>query len=234
MSITAEQAAAMVAKAVAEATAPLVDRVAALATPPAPPPPAAPEVKTISRTELDQAVSAGRITEAEATAIWDKQTAEQTARLVKETVKATIEDAQSQNLVESGIKEYAALKPDVLKPGSTDRQRVEAQYRYLVSIGQPASKSTELAALNMVFGSIDGLKAAASGRPSEETHEDVGGGGEPSSKSGAPKKLKLSAAEERYYQGGIDKGIYKDWAAVEAEMAYAKPKTRAGHHARAH
>lgn len=234
MSITAEQAAAMVAKAVAEATAPLVDKVAALATPPAPPPAAPPaEPKTISRAELDQAVSAGRITEAEATAIWDKQSAEQTARLVKETVRATLEDAQSQNLVDTGIKEYAALKPDVMKPGTTDRQRVEAQYKYLVSIGQPATKSTELAALNMVFGSIEGLKAAAAGRPSEETHEDVGGG-EPSSKSSPPKKLKLSAAEERYYRTGIEKGIYKDWAAVEAELAYANPRVRRAHGAPAH
>ncbi|MGE0289522.1 MAG: hypothetical protein AB7I42_26035 [Bradyrhizobium sp.] len=235
MSITAEQAAAMVAKAVADATAPLVDKVAALAAPPAAsPPPAAPEPKLVTRADLEQAVASGRISEQESAAIWDRQQAEQTALLVRKTVAETVSNVQLEGNIEARIAEYSALKPDVLKAGTTDRQRVEAQYAYLVSIGQPKTKSTELAALGMVYGSIDGLKAAAAGRPSTETHEDIGGGGEPSPGGKTPKKLKLSGDEERYYRQGIEKGLYKDWDAVEAELKFASARTRAKHGAPLH
>jgi hypothetical protein len=235
MSITAEQAAALVAKAVADATAPLVDRVAALAAPPAAPtPPAVPEPKQFSRAELDQAVTAGRITEAEATALWDKQAAEQTVRLVRDTVREAVQATTQQKTVETQIEEYATLKPDVLKPGTVDRERVTKQYNYLVSIGQPATKSTELAALGMVYGPLEGLKAARSGRPSEETHEEVGGGapsGDPADSDGP--KTKLSAREKAHYQNLINRGLYNSWADVDKELEFSNSRVRANARSRA-
>jgi len=233
MSITEEQAKAMVAAAVKEATAPLIEKLATLAPQPAPPP--APEPQVYTRAQLDAAVSRGSITEAEANAVWDKQQAEQTERLVEKRVEEKFQALNATSEVGARIGEYAALKPEILEEGNSARAKVKAQFDYLVRTGLPATKATELAALGMIYGPIDALKAAASGRSNDETHEEVGGGGEPRGGSDkAAKKLKLSGDEKRYYQNAIDKGIYKDWDAVEAELKFANQKLRARHSAAMH
>ena len=221
MSITPEQAADMVAKAVAAAKA--------SAEPPAEPP-------TYTRSQLEAAVDGGKITKAEADAIWDTQNQRQTQRLVADTVKSVIQETTQQATVESRIEEYTRLRPEVLKQDSQDRARVKQQYDYLVSIGQPATKSTELAALGMVFGSLDALKAAQAATRDDETLMDVGGGTPPAAggaDGGDGPKTKLSARERAHYQKLIDKGMYRSWADVDKEMEYANARVRQNARARA-
>jgi len=235
MSITEEQAKAMVAEAVKQATAPLVEKLASLSVqPPAPPPSPPPEPKVYTRAELDAAVSRGSITEAEASAVWDKQQAEQTERLVEKRVEEKFQSLNATSEVGARIGEYAAIKPEILEAGSAARAKVKAQYDYLVRTGLPETKATELAALGMIYGPIDALKAASAGRSDDETHQDVGGGEPRGGSDKIAKKLKLSADEKRYYQNAIDKGIYKDWDAVEGELKFANAKLRARHSAAMH
>lgn len=220
MSITPEQAADMVAKAVAAAKA--------NAEPPAEPP-------TYSRAQLEAAVEGGKITKAEADAIWDTQSQRQTQRLVADTVKTVLTETQQQTTVDSRIAEYQALKPEVMKADSPERARVKQQYDYLVSIGQPAAKSTELAALTMCYGSLDALKAAHAATRDDETLMDVGGGTPPAAGGDGNDgpKTKLSARERAHYQKLIDKGMYPNWAAVDKEMEYANGRVRQNARARA-
>lgn len=220
MSITPEQAADMVAKAVAAAKA--------NAEPPAEPP-------TYSRAQLEAAVEGGKITKAEADAIWDTQSQRQTQRLVADTVKTVLTETQQQTTVDSRIAEYQALKPEVMKADSPERARVKQQYDYLVSIGQPATKSTELAALTMCYGSLDALKAAHAATRDDETLMDVGGGTPPAGGGDGNDgpKTKLSARERAHYQKLIDKGMYRSWADVDKEMEYANGRVRQNARARA-
>lgn len=220
MSITPEQAADMVAKAVAAAKA--------NAEPPAEPP-------TYTRAQLEAAVEGGKITKAEADAIWDTQSQRQTQRLVADTVKTVLTETQQQTTVDSRIAEYQALKPEVMKADSPERARVKQQYDYLVSIGQPATKSTELAALTMCYGSLDALKAAHAATRDDETLMDVGGGTPPvaGGDGNDGPKTKLSARERAHYQKLIDKGMYRSWADVDKEMEYANGRVRQNARARA-
>jgi len=222
MSITPEQAAEMVAKAVAAARQTVDNN-----TPSEPP--------VYSRAQLEQAVEQAKITQAEADALWDAQQARQTEKLVKETVHNTIQQTQQLSAVETRINEYAAIKPDVLKEGTPERERVKAQYDYLVSIGQPKTRSTELAALGMVFGSIEALKAAHSASRDEETHMEIGGGSPGSNGGGSADgpKTKLSARERAHYQALIDRGIYTGWEQVDDEMKFANSRVRQSARARA-
>lgn len=235
MSITPEQAQAMIAEAVEKATAPLAQALAAAAARPAPAAeaPPAPPAPVYTRTQLDQAVSENKITAAEANALWDRQQQEQTAKLVKDTVREAVTDVGRANEVTSRIAEYTALKPEVLKEGSPERARVKQQFDYLVSIGQPATKATELVALGMIYGQLDTLKAAHSTTRDEETHQEVGGGA-PSNVGEPAPKLKLSKDEKRYYGDLISKGIYSGWDAVAEELKFASARVRSRHGAPLH
>lgn len=242
MSITAEQAAELVAKAIGDVTKPIVEKLdeiatraptpAAEATPPAP---AAPQLLT--RSQLDAAVREGKITDAEAVALWDQQQARETERLVNERVQAALQQHSAESTVEQQIAEYARLKPDVLKKDARERERVHAQYEHLVRTGLPKSKATELAALQIIYGPLDALKAASTARGTDETHQEgfsgQGGAGDGGADS-MPKGLKLSAAQQKFYQDAIGKGLYKDWAAVQAELKFADKRLMARHGSQLH
>ena len=220
---------AEIAAAVAAATAPLTERIGALnaqleaVTAKKPEP-----VQEWSRSQLDQAVRDGKITEDTANAIWDKQAEQRTERLVD----AKVMDLAARAETVRQIDEYTAIVPELLQEGSADRSKVRAKYEALIKQGFPANKATELVAVQTVYGPIEVVKAARGRSRTEETHEDVGGGGSSAGADDAPKGLKLTADEKRYYQSGIDKGIYKDWKAVEDELKFANQRLRQKHGAR--
>ena len=227
--ITPERAAEIARAAALEAAAPLAEKIAFLegrnsAAPPVQPP-APPKVYT--RTELATAVAERRMTEDQATDILERQRADETRRIVQETVSGAFTDLRRGNVVEQGLNEYQRLKPDAWKAGTKDRERVEAQYKYLVSIGQPATAATELVALQTVYGPVDALRSAASGRDDFESMEDIGGGGSGGGRrdgGGGGGKPKLTPRERAHYERLIDRGVYADWDAVHAELKFARKR----------
>lgn len=233
--ITPERAAEIARLAALEAAAPLIEKVASLegrlAAQPAAPPPDQPKIRT--RAELDALVRDRQITEAQRDDILDRQRADETRRMVQETVTTAITGLQRGSEVDQGLAAYRELKPDAWKAGSKERERVKAQYDYLVRIGQPATAATELVALQTVYGSVDALRAASSGRDEYEEHRDTGGGGGGGGGRRQDGKVKLSPRERAHYQRLIDRGVYPDMDAVHEELKYARPEVRARHGAAA-
>lgn len=230
-----EAAAAAAAKAAAEAaTAPLLAQIDDLRTKLAAAPAPKTEAKTYTRAEINAAVARGDITEAEGEAVWDRQQDERTQRLAREAAANELKNTKLTQTIEEKIGDYSELAPKAFVAGTPENQRVKKQYDYLVGIGQPANKSTELAALSLALGDIDGLRAASRGALKRETFEDVGNGdaddvGEGSSADGPPKGMKLTARERTYYQQKIDRGIYPNWKAVEAERKFAVARSSRVH-----
>jgi len=185
-----------------------------------------------TKPQLDQFVNDGRITQAQADDIWEQQRQRETEQLIDQTVASRLTEHEQTTRVVSDINAYKELVPDLMNDASDDRAKVRREYDYLVSIGQPKGKTTELVALKQVYGPVENLRARLkSNSGSYEHHEDAGGGhaGYPASqqqpKDGAP--AELSAAQRAYYGDLIQKGMYKDWAAVKEELKFAD-KRRAG------
>lgn len=192
--------------------------------------PAKTEPKVWSRTELDTAVAGGKITQAQADAILTSQT----EKTVRETARAEARDeihtATLSAKVDAEIDAYKDLVPDVMKSGSDARKAVEAEYQELISLGDPATKVTELKAMRTALGKLSALKAAANAREEREHHEDGGSSGDddvanPSVWKGIP------ARNRTFYQTQINKGIYKgvDDPKLKRELDHirANPRRRA-------
>lgn len=189
-----------------------------------------PTEKVWTAAELQKMVDENQITSAQAQDQLERQRLAQAERIARDVARQEAEAARQRGTVDDQLTEYETLFPDVLKEGSADRTKVRRQYDYLVGIGQPATKATELVALGMVYGPLESVRAARKGRNKTESHEDIGGG-DPGSRDdrdddgeAPPVDLKLTKDERRYYQQGIEKGIYKDWAAVRDERKFAKAR----------
>lgn len=181
--------------------------------------------KRFTRAELKAAVAAGQVTEEQSDALWEKQVAEDvTARVTKEVLQ-TVGATSRQERITNDLAEYKRLAPEILETDSEKRKEVAAEFAELVSLGQPKTLETELLALRAVYGPLDKLRVAKSGRRETEFHEETGGG---EGRNRAPKALKdtLTERERDYYDGKIKSGMYKDWKEVEAELAYARPDVR--------
>lgn len=226
MSMTPEQVQAEIAKAVEAATTPLTQQIAALttklaATPPAPTQPEPPP-KKYTRAEITKAVDDGHISQEQADALWDAQQAREVKEAIDSRVDQELTARQLKATIERDIGDYSEIAPNAFVAGTPEHTKVKKQYDYLVSIGQPATKATELTALNLALGSLDALKAASRVKQPRETHEDEGGDGEPpvdSSASDKLQKLKIPARLKAHYKALVDKGIMTP-EAVDAELKH--------------
>lgn len=232
MSVTKEEMQAAIEAAVTAATKPLNDQIASLtaAPPPNPNNGAPPPEKIWTKAELRELIEKEQITEAQAEDVLERQREAKIRAAIREEVGL----ASANKSVSEQIDEFIALVPELTDKASKDAQRAKAQFENLVSRGMPKTRATELTALEMVYGTVDKLRAVKGARNEPESHMDAGGDGEPSGNDGRRSKIKYTADEKRYYGDLISKGIYKDWDAVDAEMAFANPRLREKHGARVH
>lgn len=185
------------------------------------------EPKVYTRAELSAAVEAKQITVEQSDEIWATQIERRVTAKVTRDVLGSVDSDARQGRVAADLFTYKELAPEILEADSEVRQKIATEYRYLTGTGLPANTTTELAAVRAVLGPIEKLKVARSARDTREFHEESGGGGEGRNR-GAPKTLveTLTAREKDYYDGMIKKGMYKDWKAVEAELAFSRPEIR--------
>ncbi len=198
-----------------------VDGMQAVSTATSNPAPAAAQVKTYSRTELEGMIASGAITEAQRDEQLDIQSAAAIAKAVDDRVGAVT----TEQTVGAKIDAYTALQPDILVPGTVLRGKVEASYQEMVKDGIKAGNPAQLAAIRSVLGPIAALSKPGV-KPDPEPSSDLGAGGNPDNGiegegSGPPAKLKLSPRRRTYYQTGIDNGRYKNWAAVAEILGFA-------------
>lgn len=187
---------------------------AKFAAPPAPP---APPEKTWTRSELNDQVLTGALTQDTADAILDRQVERRIVSIAQNTV-------QTQTMTQTAQREidrYKALIPNAAEEGTTERDLLVAEYRELVSLGQPETIATELAALKIAFGKLSAIEAARASRQTAEFHQDTGGGDSSPGKAKGP-LAKIPARFREHYQDMIKKGQYsgEDDPDLLAELKY--------------
>ena len=186
------------------------------------------EPKPMTRSELNQLVEDGKITQDAADTHWEKQIREDAKREARVAAADEVAGRQREQSLKAQLDEYRELIPAAWDTGSKERTRAAKEFEALVAMGLPNSRTTEVAALRAAFGDPAAIRAARSlGRSGPgESHAEVGGGDRPDGSGGdadgAPKDL--SAREKAHYQNLIARGIVKDWKAVSEERKFVKAK----------
>lgn len=187
--------------------------------------PADEKPKEYTKADLKAAVTAGQITQEQADDIWDRQREAQiTARAEARALDAVTAE-QAKERIAADLSKYKRLAPEILDKSSDERQKIEAEYRVLTSSGLPGNLATELAAIKAVMGPLEKLEKARGARRHVESDEQGGGSGDrrkDGQQGKATKWDQLDARKQEYYERQIKAGRYKDRAAVEAELQYAR------------
>lgn len=184
--------------------------------------------KRYTRAELRAAVEANQITAEQSDDIWAKQVREESREDAIAAATDVVTSKATKERIDADLTKYKRLKPEIMQAGSETRDKIVEEFNYLKSIGDPGTIETELKAIRAVLGPLDKLEKAAGARRSEESEEQGGsdsGGGQ---RKNTSKKLvdHLNADAKAKYQERINKGLYKDWDAVEKELAYASRNVR--------
>lgn len=186
--------------------------------------------KVYTRAELNALVADSKITDAEGQAIFDRQQSEATQEVAAKTAADTVTELHQTNKIQNSIAKYTNFDPELLANGSDSRMRIEKEIQKLMGIYNQSkvTLSTELAALNAVYGDEDKLNAKLE-EHERETHQDsaTGGGSDLTlNKDGWPKGL--STREKKYYQKHIDAGrMTMKQVAEEQEHANSGIRKRA-------
>jgi hypothetical protein len=172
-------------------------------------------VPPVSRAELLAKVDAGEISQVDADEQWEQQ--------IKTGVADELETALSihsqDQKVQDELSAYETTVPALTDADSDTFKRVAVEYDYMVSsLGQPQKPSTMVAAVRSVVGPLNALKKDVKITKKTESHEESGGSGGSGGNPDTDVKVKMSARQKEYYRKAIDKGIYKDWAAVNDEL----------------
>jgi len=183
--------------------------------------------KEPTRAELLAAVKENLISQEQADAVWEKQIADRATSQALAGAKQLTANETLSVRVNDQLTSYRELVPDAWVDGSDDRKKVEAEFKHLVSLGHPSTPATEAAAMRAAFGDIAALKLAKNAKPgAKDSHQEVGGGKPDGKHDDAKDPVKgLDARKRAYYEEGIKRGRYKDWAAVREELKFARPRS---------
>lgn len=208
-------------------TGKLKDEIAKLSAAPA----QAPAPKPVyTRAQLREAVHQGTIDEDQMDEIWSRQVLEQAREEARKEAQQNVSSTSTKAKLETTLRAYAEAVEGLNDPGSDNRRAVEEAYEDLVSLqGEPtttlAKQQLEAAACRAAFGPlaklegrVNRLKRKPNSFSEEGSTEHSGASGSPV--KGVPKHL------VSYYQPLIDRGMYKDWDAVKAELKYASPQVK--------
>lgn len=196
--------------------------------------PPADKPKRFTRAQLKTAVDAGQITQEQADDHLAEQMREDAKVEAVAAATAAVAGRTHKERIDTEIESYKRLKPDIMTDGTELREKIKAEFQYLVGLGSPGRGAealpTQLAAIRAVLGPLDKLEKAAGARRPTDSHQDTGGGeGGGRSKDGgggnSGKALHehLKGDAKAHYEEGIKKGRYKDWKDVDAELKYASP-----------
>ena len=194
------------------------------------------ETKRFTRAELRAAVDASQITQEQMDAqveLYAREDAKAEAR--REATDVVTQDKRKDRVTKD-LAQYKRLAPEILEDGHETRQRIQDEFTDLISLGDnPKDLATELKAIRAVLGPIDRLEKARGGRPKTDTHRETGGADDADDgvkTPGGGKLVKTLTAREKAHYSKLIGTQYKDWADVEATLAFANPETRRKHGAR--
>lgn len=182
------------------------------------------ETREYTLVELDNAVAGGQITQTQRDQIWTQQVQRAAVKQAEVTARTIVETETRANTLDTQLKEYANLQPDLMKDGSPTRQRVAAEFEFLVSQGAPRDLTTELAAVRAALGPIDRMRQFRAGqrRGPDGFAETTGQSVSPQQRREEDAWSKLSAGQRAHYDKLIDRGIYPSRQAVFAELNWKR------------
>ncbi len=182
--------------------------------------------REFSRAELAASVEKGNLTQEQANDLWERQLVERATKAARETASQIVTVKETANRIDAEMRRYKELVPNVMREGTDERSKVAEEYSYLVSLGEPEDRRTELKALRSAFGSVEKLeKSRSRAKPDVQPDEQTGAGGDAG--GGDKDGIKgLTARERDYYRDQISKGRYKDWDAVKEELKHANTALR--------
>lgn len=179
--------------------------------PTAAPPPATSE-RVYTRDELQTAVDAGQINQAQ----MDTQLESQMETRV-ETKVAAAQDVKDRGAkIGEQISQYLERVSDINDPASDNHKRLSAEVAALHKLGYAQDATTELQALRTVIGPIDKVKIPEEGPGAREVDETThtGGGGEQAAAEEEPGSGPLKGLSKpfvEHYQKGINQGRFSGW-----------------------
>jgi len=176
----------------------------------------APKEKRYTRTDLLGMVDEGQLTQAQADEAWEQQLRKDIRDEINKEFDSKLTAKDQASRVSEELRKYKQAVPDLMSE-SENRLKVENEFSYLISLGQPNTSATELAALRAVFGPVDKLNKP---KPTYETPQETFSGNQPETKS----SLKLTDREKQYYGKMIDEGVYKNWDEIKEMIDHVKKR----------
>lgn len=174
--------------------------------------------------ELDNAVAAGQITQAQRDQIFATQIERKAMTQAQQAAHQIIETTTRENTLDTQLQQYAQVAPDVAREGSPLRQRVAQEFEFLVQNGAPRDLTTELAAVRAVMGPLERAKQYAQGRRlgPDAGRDSYGGSMSPMERRAADAFDRLDPVKQQYYQKLINQGVYADKKAVISELNWKR------------
>lgn len=177
----------------------------------------------------EAAIEAGQIDRAQAMTLWTEQLKREAKEEAVREIKTELETTSKASTVLSEIERYKQLVPEVAKPGTVERQKIEREYAYMVNVlNFPPTHATELAATRAALGDIETVERSVAARrtttkePFMETHSSTN---KPQPKTNDPIK-NLDERKRAHYERMIANGRYSGWDEVRAELTWTPPSTR--------
>lgn len=170
---------------------------------------AKPAEREYSRTELQQAVDNGQISEVQMQDILDQQREKRLRRELREEMKATISATSKEDQYRRTIEEYRRVRPDLGVQGSEDWKRGAEEFQALANeFGRPKPGLEELRmeamALRTAFGDVSRLRAK--GKRDPDPYQETGSARE---QGGSSQWGKVEQRVRDHFQKQIDRGVYK-------------------------
>ena len=176
--------------------------------------------------QLEGAIADGKITRAWANDYREKVVEERATKKAEQRLEAKLSSTSQQTTVQGEMDRYKRAVPEVMQPGSAERVKVEREYTYLTqTLGYPATRATELAAMRAAFGDTDTVERAAVAKTSttkEAYQETQSSSHKPTGKTTDPVKG-LDDRTRKHYEKMIERGRYSGWDAVREELAWERP-----------
>ena len=166
---------------------------------------------TYTRAQLKQYVDAGQIDEDQMQVILDQQRERDIeARLIQKFEKDIGSRTKAQK-IESRIKAYIAVKPELSDPKSEATKALKRRVDQLVEVhdADPNSPSTHALALDMEFGSPEALKPAQETTRQKLTTRTAGGSSQTKDNSKSSKLQGLPKGLRSHFESQIAIGYFK-------------------------
>jgi len=177
--------------------------------------------KTYTRQELRAAVNAGTIDEDAMEEVWAKQQRDLIKRETSELIERRDAARATETRVETDYQKYLEAYPDVKRVGSDDRTRLEREYDYYVSLGDPPGKTTELKAMRSVFGPPERVREKT--RDARSTTPTTSGGTGGGAAGDRPVDIfnRIPTHLREHYRQQYNDG-FKTLEVIEKELPYMK------------